>query len=116
MLDSSLMTAIPLTEGLKPGGQIIINTAQSADAFPIKGAKNPKISTVDCSSIALKYGLGNKEAPIVNTTILAPWQGPRVWCRSNRSWRASGKRPIKSKENAEAAREAYDRLGGQEAT
>jgi 2-oxoacid:acceptor oxidoreductase gamma subunit (pyruvate/2-ketoisovalerate family) len=117
VLDSSLMTAIPLTEGLKPGGIIVINTAQGPDAFPVKGVKGPQIRTVDCSSIALKYGLGNKEAPIVNTTILGA-VAKATGLVSIESIMASirEKIPIKSEENAEAAREAFDRLGRQEST
>jgi len=113
VLDSSLMTAIPLTEGLKPGGKLIINTAQNADAFPIKDVVNPHVYTVDCSSIALKYGLGSKEAPIVNTTILgAVAKATKLVSIESIMLCIQEKIPIKSKKNAEAAREAYDKLRG----
>jgi 2-oxoacid:acceptor oxidoreductase gamma subunit (pyruvate/2-ketoisovalerate family) len=108
VLDSSLMSAVPLMEGLKTEGKIIINTTQPASAFPAGGAR---VYTVDCSSIALKHGLGSQAAPIVNTTILGAVS------------RATGlvsiesvmdcireKIPQKPEQNALAAREAYDRL------
>jgi 2-oxoacid:acceptor oxidoreductase gamma subunit (pyruvate/2-ketoisovalerate family) len=113
VLDSSLMTAIPLTEGLKSGGKIIINTVQDADAFPIKGVDNPHIYTVDCSSIALKYGLGSKEAPIVNTTILgAVAKATGLVSIESIMSCIQEKITTKSKQNAEAAHEAYNRLHG----
>jgi 2-oxoacid:acceptor oxidoreductase gamma subunit (pyruvate/2-ketoisovalerate family) len=113
VLDSSLMSAVPLTDGLKPDGKIIINTTQSAASFHVTNTAGARIYTVDCSSIALKHGLGSQAAPIVNTTILGAVS------------RATGlvsiesvmdcireKIPQKPEQNALAAREAYDRLQG----
>lgn len=113
ILDSSLMSAVPLTDGLKPNGKIIINTTQPASSFPIANTAGARVYTVDCSSIAIRHGLGSQAAPIVNTTILGAVS------------RATGlvsiesvmdcireKIPQKPEQNALAAREAYDRLQG----
>jgi 2-oxoacid:acceptor oxidoreductase gamma subunit (pyruvate/2-ketoisovalerate family) len=113
VLDSSLMSAVPLTDGLKPDGSIIINTTQPAASFPMSNAAGARVYTVDCSSIALRHGLGSQAAPIVNTTILGAVS------------RATGlvsiesvmdcireKIPQKPEQNALAAREAYDSLRG----
>jgi 2-oxoacid:acceptor oxidoreductase gamma subunit (pyruvate/2-ketoisovalerate family) len=111
VLDSSLMTAIPLTDGLKPNGKIIINTTQAAEAFPLTNALNARIYAVDCSSIALRHGLGSQAAPIVNTTILgAVARATRLVSIESVMECIREKIPQKSDQNAQAARDAYDRL------
>jgi 2-oxoacid:acceptor oxidoreductase gamma subunit (pyruvate/2-ketoisovalerate family) len=113
VLDSSLMTAVPLTDGLKPNGKIIINTTQPASAFPVKNAMNAQVYTVDCSSIALRHGLGNQAAPIVNTTILgAVSKATGLVSIESVMECIREKIPHKSDQNAQAARDAYDRLQG----
>jgi 2-oxoacid:acceptor oxidoreductase gamma subunit (pyruvate/2-ketoisovalerate family) len=113
VLDSGLMNAVPLTDGLKPDGKIIINTTQSADAFTIRNARSARVFTVDCSSIALQFGLGSKEAPIVNTTILgAVAKATGLVSIESVMDCIQEKIPHKSKLNAEAARAAYDHLQG----
>jgi len=113
VLDSSLMTAIPLTDGLKPNGKIIINTTQSAGAFTIRNVQSAHVYTVDCSSIALRFGLGSKEAPIVNTTILgAVAKATGLVSIASVMECIQEKIPHKSKQNAEAAKAAYEHLQG----
>ncbi len=68
VLDPYLVEALDITQGLKPKGIIILNTDKKPGDFPF--AKSFKVFTCDASSIAVKYGLGSKTAPIVNTTIL----------------------------------------------
>lgn len=68
VLDPVLIEAVNVSLGLKPGGWILINSDKepSALGFP----KEFKVATVDASAIAIKYKLGPKTAPIVNTAIL----------------------------------------------
>ena len=68
VLDPVLIESVNVTQGLKPGGWILVNTDKepAALAFP----KEFKVATVDASAIAIKYRLGPKTAPIVNTAIL----------------------------------------------
>jgi Pyruvate/2-oxoacid:ferredoxin oxidoreductase gamma subunit len=79
----------------------------------MEGVRNPRVYTVDCSSIALRYGLGNKEAPIVNTTILGA-VAKATGIVSIESVMASirEKIPHKSDQNASAAKDAYDQVHG----
>jgi 2-oxoacid:acceptor oxidoreductase gamma subunit (pyruvate/2-ketoisovalerate family) len=113
VLDSSLMNAVPLTDGLKPDGKIIINTTQPADAFTIQNAASARVYTVDCSSIAMEFGLGSKEAPIVNTTILgAVAKATGLVSIESVMECIREKIPHKSKQNADAARAAYEHLQG----
>jgi 2-oxoacid:acceptor oxidoreductase gamma subunit (pyruvate/2-ketoisovalerate family) len=113
VLDPTLIGAVPLTEGLKPDGQIIINTERSPDQFSFPEAERPKIFTVDCSSIALKHGLGSKAAPIVNTAILgAVAKATGLVGIESLSNAIKEKLPIKKEENAKAAQETYESLKG----
>ncbi|MCK5548278.1 MAG: 2-oxoacid:acceptor oxidoreductase family protein [Thermoplasmata archaeon] len=68
VLDQSLVKAIDVTYGLKDGGLVLVNTLKTPEelGLKIKG----KVATVDANSIAVKHGLGSKQAPIVNSAIL----------------------------------------------
>jgi 2-oxoacid:acceptor oxidoreductase gamma subunit (pyruvate/2-ketoisovalerate family) len=106
VLDSSLLKAVNVTQGLKNGGIVIIN----ADKKPedIKGIEG-RIATVDAT------GLGSKEAPIVNTAILGAFaKASGVVKIESIVQSILESAPAKKKENAEAAKEAYENtlLGG----
>jgi len=64
VLDPSLMDVIDVTEGLKEGGIIVINTSKNPEDFKLGDFK---IATVDATKIALEHKLGSMAAPIVNT-------------------------------------------------
>ena len=63
VLEPSLMEAVNVTDGLKKGGSIIVNTSQ-----PVTGDKYAdfKVHSVDASKVALEIF----KADIVNTVIL----------------------------------------------
>jgi 2-oxoacid:acceptor oxidoreductase gamma subunit (pyruvate/2-ketoisovalerate family) len=111
ILDPGLIDAVPVTDGLKENGIIIINTIRSPDSFQFAEVKNPYIHTVDCSSIAVKHGLGTKESPIVNTTILGAVSKVTGLVKIESIIEAIREKiPVKPEQNALAAREAYDRV------
>ena len=68
ILDQSLIQMLAVTQGLKDGGTILINTERNPDEF--KFSDKYKVVTVDASSIAVRHGLGSVTQPIVNTAIL----------------------------------------------
>lgn len=68
LLDPTLIGNASIVQGLKPGGNVLINSDQSPDRFADLGDFN--IATVDASSIALEHKLGSQGSPIVNTAIL----------------------------------------------
>jgi len=59
--------------GLKEGGWIVINTNRDMKDSEI--LKKFRVATVDANTIALKYGLGSRSAPIVNTAIVGAFAG-----------------------------------------
>ncbi|UCF09171.1 MAG: pyruvate ferredoxin oxidoreductase subunit gamma, partial [Thermoplasmata archaeon] len=112
VLDASLLKAVDVTQGLKPEGIVLINTDKKPD--DLKDVKG-KVATVDATKIAVKHGLGSKEAPIVNTAILG------AFARATGTVKIESivesileSAPAKRKENAEAAKEAYEsvQVGG----
>jgi len=113
VLDPTLIAAVPLTDGLKPNGKIIINTERQPKDFSFPETENPKVYTVDCSSIALKYGLGTRAAPIVNTAILGLVSRATGLASIESIMEAiKEKIPINKEKNALAAKESYDQLQG----
>lgn len=68
ILDETLINNVNVTDGMKNGGTIIINSRKSPEE--IDGFSEFRLATVDASSIAAKYGLGTLFTPIVNTPIL----------------------------------------------
>lgn len=111
ILDPTLIGAVPLTNGLKPNGKIIINTVRSAEKFSFTDTHDPIIYTVDCSSIALKYSLGTEAAPIINTTILGAVARVTNLVSIESVMEAIKERiPLKKEENALAAKETFEKL------
>ncbi|HWP39264.1 MAG TPA: 2-oxoacid:acceptor oxidoreductase family protein [Gemmatimonadales bacterium] len=77
VLDPTLVTGTTVTAGLKPGGNILINSASPPERYADL-LRLFKVATVDASAIAAQYGLGSRTQPIVNTAILgafAAWSG-----------------------------------------
>jgi len=108
VLDSTLVAASNVTEGLKEGGWIIINSPLEPAGLRDK-LGGYRVATVDASKIAVELRLGSRTAPIVNTAILGSFA------------RATGlvgldsvmesimeEAPINPKGNAQAAKLAYD--------
>jgi 2-oxoacid:acceptor oxidoreductase gamma subunit (pyruvate/2-ketoisovalerate family) len=77
VLDPTLVDAIDVAAGLKPGGGILINTDRPATRYAAL-ADRFRVATVDASRIAASHGIGSRTQPIVNTAILgafARWSG-----------------------------------------
>jgi pyruvate ferredoxin oxidoreductase gamma subunit len=68
VLDRTLLEGLDVTQGLKPGGWILINAPGSpVDLGPFSGFQ---LAFVDATRIALKHQLGTRTHPIVNTALL----------------------------------------------
>ncbi|MGB7296407.1 MAG: 2-oxoacid:acceptor oxidoreductase family protein [Candidatus Aminicenantales bacterium] len=68
VVDPTLVEAIDVTEGLKEGGIIIINSEKDPASF--KFPAKFKVATINATGIAVKHKLGTLAAPIVNTAIV----------------------------------------------
>jgi 2-oxoacid:acceptor oxidoreductase gamma subunit (pyruvate/2-ketoisovalerate family) len=108
VLDPTLVEAIDVTGGLKPGGTILINSERPPEEYPSLGA-HFRIATVDASGIAVRHGLGSRSQPIVNTAIVGAASAVFGWFGMGAVEAAIEEEvPAKLEANAAAAREAAD--------
>lgn len=110
VLDPTLMDVVNVSEGLKDGGIVIVNTQKNPEDmdFPEK-----KVFTINATDIALEHGLGTKTSPIVNTAILGAISKAigNVGMESIESAILENA-PIKQKENIDAAKDAFEKTKG----
>lgn len=69
ILDPTLVEAVDVTAGLKPGGTILINSSRDPESYSAL-ADRFRVGTVDGSAIATLHGIGSKTQPIVNTAMV----------------------------------------------
>ncbi len=108
VVDPTLVEVIDVTEGLKDGGMIIINTDKKPEEleFPSKY----KIVTVNATGIAVKHKLGTLAAPIVNTSVVGAVVKILNLAKLKSLLEAVKEGvPLKLEENTAAAKEAYDK-------
>lgn len=108
VVDPTLVEVIDVTEGLKNGGLIIVNSDKKPEemGFP----KKYKVVTVNATAIAVKHKLGTKTAPIVNTAIVGAVVKLLGLAKIESVLEAVREGvPIKPEENAAAAKEAFEK-------
>lgn len=68
VLDQTLLKAVDVTRGLRPGGWVLMN----APELPPRPERFSayRLALVDATRIALKHELGTRTHPIVNTAIM----------------------------------------------
>lgn len=108
VVDPTLVEAIDVTEGLKDGGYIIINSDKPPQHFKFPGQF--KVFTIDATEIAVKHRLGTLATPIVNTAITGAVTNI-LKLTSLESLVAAIREgvPLKPEDNIKAAIEAYER-------
>ncbi len=109
VLDESLISQklVDVTQGLKDGGWILINSSHGPERFADLGEY--RIATVDASHIAVKHHLGSITAPIVNTAIAgAVASFTHLFGLENLADAIRAHVPIKPDENVAAAMEAAE--------
>jgi 2-oxoacid:acceptor oxidoreductase gamma subunit (pyruvate/2-ketoisovalerate family) len=108
VVDPTLVEAVDVTEGLKPGGTIIINSDRRPEDFAFHGKF--KVRTVNATEIAVKHRLGSLAAPIVNTAIAGAVI--KILGLTKLGSLAAAIRDgiaIKTEDNVKAAEEAFER-------
>lgn len=113
VLDPTLVKAVNVAEGLKPGGIVLVNTKETPASLSeeLDLGEDRKVATVDATGIAIKHRLGSKAAPIVNSSVLGAFAKVSGLIRIE-SLVTSIKHnvPVKLEENAAAAQEAYGQV------
>ena len=108
VVDPTLVDAIDVTEGLKEGGLIIVNSDKKPEElnFPNKF----KVVTINATAIAVKHKLGTMAAPIVNTAIVGAVVKMLNLAKIESVLEAVLEGvPLKQEENAAAAKVAYEK-------
>ncbi|MFQ5599208.1 MAG: 2-oxoacid:acceptor oxidoreductase family protein [Candidatus Krumholzibacteriia bacterium] len=106
ILDPTLVEAVDVTVGLKPGGSILINSDRDPESYADL-ARRYRVATVDANVIARRHGLGSKTQPIVNTAILGAFAADSGLVSLESVCQAIAEEaPIQPEENVRAAREA----------
>jgi 2-oxoacid:acceptor oxidoreductase gamma subunit (pyruvate/2-ketoisovalerate family) len=107
VLDPTLVEAVDVTTGLKPGGSILINSERSPEEYTRLTARY-RVATVDANAIAREHGLGSKTQPIVNTAILGAFALDSGLVRLDSVCEAISEDVPRPEENIRAAQEAAD--------
>ncbi|MFZ2446922.1 MAG: 2-oxoacid:acceptor oxidoreductase family protein [Syntrophobacteraceae bacterium] len=68
ILDKTLLNAVDVTRGLRPGGWVLLN-APGPPARPERFS-GYRLALVDATRIALRHELGTRTHPIVNTAVM----------------------------------------------
>lgn len=107
VVDPTLVEAIDVTEGLKEGGVIIINSDRKPEDFKLPGKF--RVATINATGIAVKHKLGTLAAPIVNTAIVGAVIKILNLTRLESLLEAIKEGvPIKPEDNMAAAKDAYE--------
>jgi len=106
ILDPTLIKAVDVTQGLKAGGSILINSDRPAETYA-NLVERFRVSLVDAAAIARKHGLGSKTQPIVNTAILGAFAADSGMVSLDSICEAITENiPNRAERNVAAAREA----------
>jgi len=106
ILDPTLMLSVDVLKGLKKGGWIVLNTPQDPEELDFP--EDYRVATVDAASIAIKYRLGSKTQPIVNTAILGAFaRATGLVSLESLKEAIYNFAPVKKEEKVKAAEEAY---------
>jgi 2-oxoacid:acceptor oxidoreductase gamma subunit (pyruvate/2-ketoisovalerate family) len=106
VLDPVLLDTVNVTAGLKEGGWIVVNT--NRDLSGTEALSKFRLATVDANRIALKFGLGSRSAPIVNTAIVGAFAGATKLVGLEAVLDAVEEFvPLRKENNRKAAEEAY---------
>ena len=106
VLDPSLMQVVDVTAGLKDSGWVLINSPEDPASFALR--QGLRVATVDANAIAIKYHLGPRNAPIVNTAILGAFARVTGLVTVDTVAKAvEAAVPTKREDNVAATREAF---------
>ncbi len=106
VLDPILIDTVNITVGLKKNGWIIINTNRPMEDSEL--LKDYRVAMVDANAIAIKYGLGSRATPIVNTAIIGAFAGATGLVSLEAVVKAVEEFvPMKKKDNVKATEEAF---------
>lgn len=109
VLDPTLVFAVQVTAGLKPGGWIVINSEHDPTSFTNYLDGGWQVACVDASGIAVEQELGTRTNPIVNTSVLGAFARATGLLQLESVLQAIRKgAPVRAEANVRAARSAFE--------
>jgi 2-oxoacid:acceptor oxidoreductase gamma subunit (pyruvate/2-ketoisovalerate family)/2-oxoacid:acceptor oxidoreductase delta subunit (pyruvate/2-ketoisovalerate family) len=109
VFDDSLLDMVPVFDGLKDQGAVLINTDRPRSDFDFLGKT---VYTVPATQISVDHGLGSRSLPIVNAAMIGAigyiFEGDIDIIQKNIRLNV----PAKPEANAEAAKVAYHSVVG----
>jgi 2-oxoacid:acceptor oxidoreductase gamma subunit (pyruvate/2-ketoisovalerate family) len=109
VLDQTLVEGVDVTQGLKPGGWILIN-GQDMPAN-LEKYSGYRIALVDATRIALEHQLGTRTHPIVNTAMMGAFARVLDMPPMDAIVKAIKEDiPLKPEENILAAEDAFEKV------
>lgn len=107
VLDATLTGVVDVTQGLTPGGTLILNTGKLPQEYP---RFDPFATcTVDATRIAIRHNLGSRTHPFINTAILGAFsRATGIVSIDNVCDAIREEVPSNCEANMAAAREAYE--------
>lgn len=107
--DTKLLGNVDVTNGLKPGGSILINSKNiPANLEPFSGFR---LAFVDATHIAVNYDLGTRTHPIINTAMIGAFARVIGMPPMDMITAAIKKEiPVKAIQNVQAAQQAYEKV------
>ncbi|MCP4352071.1 MAG: pyruvate ferredoxin oxidoreductase [Desulfobacterales bacterium] len=111
ILDASMIENVPVTQGLKKDGIIVINGRNTPDYYKNLLGSDFQIYVVDAAAIAVENRLGSASNPIVNTAILGAFSRATglVGIESVKQ-AVEDHVPVKKEANKKAAQGAFERV------
>lgn len=111
VLDSSMLEAVAVTQGLKKNGSVLINCKRSPNHYRDLLGDDYQLYVVDAASVAVEHRLGSPSNPIVNTAILGAFSRATGLVKIESIEQAIEEYvPVKKENNKKAARAAYKRV------
>jgi 2-oxoacid:acceptor oxidoreductase gamma subunit (pyruvate/2-ketoisovalerate family) len=115
VLDPVLLGSVDVAAGLRPGGWVVVNTAQPPGALALPERFN--VAACDATAIALANGLGTRTMPIVNTAMAGAFAAATGLVQLQSVLDAMPDLvPAGVEANQAAAREAFDRISIRQAS
>ena len=114
VLDPTLLGVVPVTEGLKPGGKVIVNTPKpAAEVAKRLGVPAAQVYTVDAKKISLDtIGRDMPNAPMVGAVVkvVGAVELPWVYKTFDKKFGAKSKKIVEA--NVNAIKRAYEEVRG----
>lgn len=117
VLDPTLIGNVAVTEGLKPGGKVLINTSRDpAELAPKLGVEKDQVYVVDAKKISLEMmGRDMPNAPMIGALVKVIGQVELPWVNRTFDEKFGAKSKKVVADNVAAIKRAFDEVRGADA-